>query len=200
MERDSRATRPDAKWRKASSGRRPGGGSAGCRWMEPRFGPAPVRPGRGRGPGGPGARVHLDGRVMIWVEKSNRSRLILRRFCTSSSSSVTRIRSWSWPPSTLWEGAGAQRGSSPRPARPPRPPPTARPAHLLHRAAQHRVQALRPLQVAGLRALQRKRPRQRRGSHRAAHSPQWRGRHHPDACSWMARLRLQTRHQRPGEG
>lgn len=60
--------------------------------------------------GGPGTRTHLAGRVMMRVEKSKRSRLILRKFRTSSSSSVTRIRSWSWPPSTLWGGAGAQTG------------------------------------------------------------------------------------------
>lgn len=52
--------------------------------------------GRGLGPG-----THLAGRVMMRVEKSNRSRFILRRFCTSSSNSVIRIRSWSWPPSTF---------------------------------------------------------------------------------------------------
>ena len=45
---------------------------------------------------------HLVGCVMMRVEKSKRSRLILRRFRTSSSSSVTRIRSWSWPPRTFW--------------------------------------------------------------------------------------------------
>lgn len=52
--------------------------------------------------GGLGPRTHLVGRVIMRVEKSNRSRLILRRFCTSSSSSVIRIRSWSWPPSTFF--------------------------------------------------------------------------------------------------
>lgn len=57
------------------------------------------------GPGS-GARAHLAGRVMMRVEKSKRSRLILRRFLTSSSSSATRIRSWSWPPSTLWGRGG----------------------------------------------------------------------------------------------
>lgn len=52
---------------------------------------------------------HLVGCVMMRVEKSKRSRLILRRFRTSSSSSVTRIRSWSWPPKTFWGKGGALR-------------------------------------------------------------------------------------------
>lgn len=53
---------------------------------------------------------------------------------------------------------GAQRDSSHEQPRPAPAPPSRGPAHLLHRAAQHGVQPLRPLQVAGLRALQRKRP------------------------------------------
>lgn len=59
-----------------------------------------------------GPCTHFVGRVMMRVEKSNRSRLILRRFCTSSSNSVIRIRSWSWPPSTFWEGAGLGGGGA----------------------------------------------------------------------------------------
>lgn len=72
----------------------------------------------------------MAGRVMIRVEKSNRSRLTLRRFRTSSSSSATRIRSWSWPPRTLCGGTesearepGSQSGGAQGVASPP-PAPT----------------------------------------------------------------------------
>lgn len=103
----------------------------------------------------------MAGRVMMRVEKSNRSRLTFRRFRTSSSSSATRIRSWSWPPRTLWGRTGSRVACGSRTGRvlgaaPARP---VAPAHLLHRAAHHRVQLLCPLQVAGLRALQHRRGR-----------------------------------------
>ena len=80
----------------------------GCRPSSPREGsPAGLSVGGGLGP-----RTHLAGRVIMRVEKSNRSRLILRRFCTSSSNSVIRIRSWSWPPSTFWGEVGPQGGGT----------------------------------------------------------------------------------------
>lgn len=132
----------------------------------------------------------MAGRVMMRVEKSKRSRLTLRRLCTSSSSSATRIRSWSWPPRTLCGGTGLRgqaAGKPPRaavptvPDRAPRTPVQgAAAAHLLHRAAHHRVQLLRPLQVAGLRALRHTGSASATGGLRghaaAGQAPHW----HPD--------------------
>lgn len=103
--RPSQVTNPDANWQRASSGwplAGEGGPSLlGADAWRRDLAQRPFCPAVGGDPEGPDARTHLEGRVMMWVEKSNRSRLIFRRFCTSSSSSVTRIRSWSWPPSTL---------------------------------------------------------------------------------------------------
>lgn len=56
------------------------------------------RTGRGGGVRGRGEPLHLAGLVMMRVEKSKRSLLILRRLLTSSSSSLTWIVRCSWSP------------------------------------------------------------------------------------------------------
>lgn len=94
---------------------------------------------------------HLEGRVITRVEKSNRSRLILRRLRTSSSSSNTRAGSI-WLPSMFYGERGCGWGCC---GPPTQGPPTTRtsPTHLLQIAGQHCLQLLQPLQVARLFAL-----------------------------------------------